>query len=144
MNNCRSYLDFHKMRDVPGFCSAGHKLYRYSAQNTHVYALVCDNLLALFPGLPTIQQSKTGWWEGLGVRLTICLFHTWATHCTHMHAHTLQELFYLLADAESSLEHEGGVVTTSSLAVELQAGGLTPVSMRVGVPLSVLYYCYQT
>ena len=44
-------------------------------------------------------------------------------------AHTLQELFYLLADAESSSEHEGGVVTTSSLAVELQAGGLTPVRM---------------
>lgn len=36
----------------------------------------------------------------------------------------MQELFYLLADDESS-GHEGGVVTTSSLAVELQAGGLT-------------------
>ena len=36
----------------------------------------------------------------------------------------MQELFYLLADNESS-GHEGGVVTTNSLAVELQAGGLT-------------------
>ena len=34
---------------------------------------------------------------------------------------------HLLADAESSQEHEGGVVTTSNLAVELQAGGLTQV-----------------
>lgn len=40
--------------------------------------------------------------------------------------HFIQELFYLLADSDvSSTEHEGGVVTTSSLAVELQAGGLT-------------------
>ncbi len=38
--------------------------------------------------------------------------------------HPLQELFYLLADAETQ-EHEGGVVTTGSLSVELQAGGLT-------------------
>ena len=68
--------------------------------------------------------SKTGCYEGLCVRLTICLF-TLGLHT----AHTLQELFYLLADAESSSEHEGGVVTTSSLAVELQAGGLTPVRM---------------
>ena len=32
----------------------------------------------------------------------------------------LQELFYLLADSS-----DDGVVTTSALAVELQAGGLT-------------------
>ena len=37
----------------------------------------------------------------------------------------MQELFYLLADAEQQSQEEGGVVTSSSLAVELQAGGLT-------------------
>ena len=36
---------------------------------------------------------------------------------------SFQELFYLLADSDSI--HEGGVVTTASLGVELQAGGLT-------------------
>ena len=66
------------------------------------------------------------------MRLTICFLHLGYTLPTH--AHTLQELFYLLADAESSSEHEGGVVTTSSLAVELQAGGLTPVRMGARVP----------
>ncbi len=35
-----------------------------------------------------------------------------------------QELFYLLADSDA-VHEEGGVVTTSSLSVELQAGGLT-------------------
>ena len=37
----------------------------------------------------------------------------------------MQELFYLLADADEITEHDGGVVTSRSLAVELQAGGLT-------------------
>ena len=37
----------------------------------------------------------------------------------------IQELFYLLADSEGPVGHEGGVVTSSSLSVELQAGGLT-------------------
>lgn len=36
--------------------------------------------------------------------------------------HQLQELFYLLADAEHDAIEQGGVVTVSSLAVELQAG----------------------
>ena len=31
----------------------------------------------------------------------------------------------MLADSDALSEHEGGVVTTGSLAVELQAGGLT-------------------
>lgn len=35
----------------------------------------------------------------------------------------MQELFYLLDDMNS--EERGGVVTVASLAVELQAGGLT-------------------
>lgn len=36
---------------------------------------------------------------------------------------SVQELFYLLDDMDSG--ERGGVVTTASLAVELQAGGLT-------------------
>ena len=88
--------------------------------------LVCMLIwLALFPGLPTIHHQKLD-----VTKACVCeannLPFTLGLHT----AHTLQELFYLLADAESSSEHEGGVVTTSSLAVELQAGGLTPVRMR--------------
>ena len=43
--------------------------------------------------------------------LILCLLFDW-----------LQELFYLLADTEHETVEQGGVVTVSSLAVELQAG----------------------
>lgn len=35
----------------------------------------------------------------------------------------MQELFYLLESQDT--EHEGGMVTANSLAIELHAGGLT-------------------
>lgn len=57
--------------------------------------------------------------------LPLCVFNGLGPCLAFSPLFLLQELFYLLADSDVELEYEGGVVTSSSLAVELQAGGLT-------------------